>query len=580
MKKLYSTLFAFALAASLSAVTHVYAEGDNPIPPNPPVTDTDDVDEIPAEIPADTPDRPTPTPAEIENIPSATNPITEDVVTDDRDVELDLNANANKLPVGEDGQPSLIAQPTAEEKDVPVLTKEETAAKVAKEDEARLEAIAASKKPAEEKVEEKTEEPNEVEEGVEANLDEHKDELPKDEAGNPSLVAKVTEEEKNDPKVDTEVKNEDGSVKEVAKETTEEVNESDKAVEEAKPVVEKKDDDSEVVADLDEHMDELPKDADGNLVTEAPIAEDEKDIPVIKEEDIPARDQELAEMNKKLEEEKKDEVLVDEDPKIDADLDAHVDELPKDENGNPSIVAEPTEEEKNDPKVNTNVVVDKTAEELAAEKNSEGSFIGLDEHGHEVEMSVVTAMHGETAVFGSTNAMQDFESVYVDGKKVSEDDYTVVEGSTIVRLTEHFVKTLAEGEHEVRMIFKNSYTFGKLVVKPAVSVESTNVVEKTEAVVVVPATTKKVAAKEYNPKSNYIGEVQGAKFNEVTGQYEALEGFAWNDEKQMFVRTNGVVGKSNIPSTKDESNMMTYVTLFLAGLGVAVVSVLKKEVFE
>ena len=50
----------------------------------------------------------------------------------------------------------------------------------------------------------------------------------------------------------------------------------------------------------------------------------------------------------------------------------------------------------------------------------------------------------------------EFEEVYVDGKLVDKKNYTAKSGSTIITFNEDYLKTLSEGEHTIKIAFKDN----------------------------------------------------------------------------------------------------------------------------
>lgn len=93
-----------------------------------------------------------------------------------------------------------------------------------------------------------------------------------------------------------------------------------------------------------------------------------------------------------------------------------------------------------------------------------------------------------TVVATSDGEFSKFRKVEIDGNEIRKDvDYTAVSGSTIVTLQEEYLKTLAVGQHEVKIIFVDGEVSGNFEVKEAV--EPTTTPEAT----VTPLPTQKPA---------------------------------------------------------------------------------------
>ena len=79
-----------------------------------------------------------------------------------------------------------------------------------------------------------------------------------------------------------------------------------------------------------------------------------------------------------------------------------------------------------------------------------------------------------TVVATSDGEFSKFRKVEIDGNEIRKDvDYTAVSGSTIVTLQEEYLKTLAVGQHEVKIIFVDGEVSGNFEVKEAVKPTTT-----------------------------------------------------------------------------------------------------------
>ena len=58
-------------------------------------------------------------------------------------------------------------------------------------------------------------------------------------------------------------------------------------------------------------------------------------------------------------------------------------------------------------------------------------------------------------VFQCNGKLENLIGVYVDGKAVDKNMYEVASGSTILTLKDEFMKKLANGEHTLRLTYKN-----------------------------------------------------------------------------------------------------------------------------
>lgn len=65
---------------------------------------------------------------------------------------------------------------------------------------------------------------------------------------------------------------------------------------------------------------------------------------------------------------------------------------------------------------------------------------------------------GKDLVFRSEADFDDFRRVLIDGKELSQDNYTVTEGSTIVTLKDSYLKTLSGRKHEISIVSADGVT--------------------------------------------------------------------------------------------------------------------------
>lgn len=96
-----------------------------------------------------------------------------------------------------------------------------------------------------------------------------------------------------------------------------------------------------------------------------------------------------------------------------------------------------------------------------------------------------------TVVATSDGEFSEFRKVEIDGNEIRKDvDYTAVSGSTIVTLQEEYLKTLAVGQHEVKIIFVDGEVSGNFEVKEAVKPTTTPEVTATPAPTTTPEATE------------------------------------------------------------------------------------------
>ena len=70
-----------------------------------------------------------------------------------------------------------------------------------------------------------------------------------------------------------------------------------------------------------------------------------------------------------------------------------------------------------------------------------------------------------TLAFRSTEPLEDFQEVQVNGETVDPENYDLEEGSTIVKFKPDFLKTLGNGKHKVAIVSKNNVVSGNFDVK-------------------------------------------------------------------------------------------------------------------
>lgn len=75
--------------------------------------------------------------------------------------------------------------------------------------------------------------------------------------------------------------------------------------------------------------------------------------------------------------------------------------------------------------------------------------------------------------FTANGPFSKFTGIKVDGREVSENDYTAKSGSTIITLEQSYLKKLSAGEHTITVLYTDGETSGTFTVKPeAVSPET------------------------------------------------------------------------------------------------------------
>ena len=70
-----------------------------------------------------------------------------------------------------------------------------------------------------------------------------------------------------------------------------------------------------------------------------------------------------------------------------------------------------------------------------------------------------------TLAFRSTEPLEEFQEVQVNGETVDPENYDLEEGSTIVKFKPDYLKTLGNGSHKVAIVSKNNVVSGKFEVK-------------------------------------------------------------------------------------------------------------------
>ena len=97
---------------------------------------------------------------------------------------------------------------------------------------------------------------------------------------------------------------------------------------------------------------------------------------------------------------------------------------------------------------------------LAALKNYNGGSAVLEGTGSEYYTLAPTAL-----TFRSTAPLNEFQEVQVNGQTVDPSNYTLEEGSTIVKLSIDYLKTLDVGKHEVAIVSESKTVKGDFTVK-------------------------------------------------------------------------------------------------------------------
>lgn len=75
--------------------------------------------------------------------------------------------------------------------------------------------------------------------------------------------------------------------------------------------------------------------------------------------------------------------------------------------------------------------------------------------------------------FTANGSFDRFVEVRIDGKLVDAEHYTAVSGSTVITLSEDYLKTLRSGNHTISIVFGNGQADGNFIIKPAASSPTT-----------------------------------------------------------------------------------------------------------
>ncbi len=116
--------------------------------------------------------------------------------------------------------------------------------------------------------------------------------------------------------------------------------------------------------------------------------------------------------------------------------------------------------------------------------------------------STWTVDSAESLSFRADGALADCVGLMLDGAPVDPADYKLSEGSTIVKFTADYLKTLTPGEHTLRVLFKDGLAETKFTVKAAETEKPTEPAPSEKPT--EPTPTKKPADPAYpdNPKTS------------------------------------------------------------------------------
>ena len=85
--------------------------------------------------------------------------------------------------------------------------------------------------------------------------------------------------------------------------------------------------------------------------------------------------------------------------------------------------------------------------------------------GESSRATATTAYYGNTFTIRSDARYSEFEYLLIDGQKVSTDNYTVEEGSTIITLKSSYIQSLKKGEHNYTIVSSSKQVEGSFTVQ-------------------------------------------------------------------------------------------------------------------
>lgn len=169
---------------------------------------------------------------------------------------------------------------------------------------------------------------------------------------------------------------------------------------------------------------------------------------------------------------------------------------------------------------------------------------------------VYTTGESKNAVFRVDGELEIFKELLVDNKLVDSKNYNLKSGSTIITLTDEYLKTLAVGEHSIKVTFTDD---GEATTKFEIKEKQQNTGEGDNGNTGEENTGKDENGSGNEENNNANENVNGDSNNENT-----------NENNGNSEENNGNVNKNSNPETGD--NFITYVAIFaISVLGMATV---------